>query len=335
MSFENVLVTGGAGFVGSHAVDALLARGSTVTVFDNFSRGHEEYLPANAGSALKVIRGDTLDLASLQSAMADCDSVFHFQANVQVRGGETNTRIAIEQNTIATWNVLEAMRRNQIKDIAFSSSATIYGEPEIFPTPEDYAPLQTSLYGASKYAGEALIQAYCEYFGMRCFIYRFVSWIGERYSHGIVFDLMQKLRRDSSHLPVLGDGTQKKSYLYVKDGIAGVMLGIEKSTAQKNIFNVGHDYFLSVADTVSVILDEAGLKGVPLIYAGGKRGWTGDSPLVHLDTSRLKALGWKPTTSIEEGLRRTVRYLREHPHLFEERRSKESCGSAVSMTAKV
>jgi UDP-glucose 4-epimerase len=318
MNFHKVLVTGGAGFIGSHVVEALLARGAGVVVYDNFCRGREEFLPMDAGPALKVVRGDTRDLPALQSAMAGCDAVFHFQANIDVRGGCADTRSALEQNTVTTWNVLEAMRLNGIRSIVFSSSATIYGEPDVFPTPESHAPLQTSLYGASKYAGEAMIEAFCEYFGMRCFIYRFVSWIGERYSHGVVFDLMQKLRCNSTRLPVLGDGSQRKSYLYVKDGVEGILLGVEKASGQKNIFNLGHDTFLTVSEVVGVILDELGLANVVLEYAGGIRGWLGDSPLVHLDTGRLKALGWRPQTSMEEGLRRTVRYLHKHPHLLDD-----------------
>lgn len=164
-----------------------------------------------------------------------------------------------------------------------------------------------------------MIQAYCEYYDMRCFIYRFVSWVGERYSHGVVFDLAKKLKSDSSRLPLLGDGSQKKSYLYVKDGVRGIMTGIEKAAGRKNIYNLGHDYFLTVIDVVHIILEEFKLKNVRLDFAGGARGWVGDSPLVHLDTSRLKALGWQPQVSIEEGIRRTVSFLRENQFLLESR----------------
>ena len=319
MPIQHALVTGGAGFIGSHVVDELLRRGARVTVFDNFSTGRQEFLPAEVGERLRIVRGDVRDLSALEAAMAECDFVFHFQANADVRGGQDNTRIDLEQNTLTTWNVLEAMRRRRLRALAFASSATVYGEPDVFPTPETYAPLQTSLYGASKYAGEAMIEAYCEYFDMRCFIYRFVSWIGERYSHGVIFDVLKKLGQDSKRLPLLGDGTQRKSYLYVKDGVRGVMLGIERAEGRKNIFNLGHDAFINVREVVEVILDELGLQNVELAFAGGERGWVGDSPLVHLDTSRMKALGWQPETSIEEGIRRTVRYLQAHPHLLEER----------------
>ena len=319
MEFKKVLVTGGAGFIGSHIVEELLSRDAEVIVYDNLSTGRKEYLAGPSRGRWTLVEADVMDTSSLQAAMNGCDFVFHLQANADVRGGKQNTRIDLDQNIIATWNVLEAMRLNGVNGIAFSSSAVVYGEPEVFPTPETYAPLQTSLYGASKYAGEAMIQAYCEYFDMRCFIYRFVSWIGERYSHGVVFDLMKKLQRDRTRLPLLGDGTQQKSYLYVKDGVRGIMLAIEKSQAQKNICNLGHDYFITVVEVVKVVLDELGLQDVQLEFAGGKRGWVRDSPLVYLDTAKLKALGWRPEVSIEEGIRRTVRFLKQNPYLLKER----------------
>lgn len=319
MIFQKAFVTGGAGFIGSHIVDALLARGTKVVVYDNFCTGQPTFLPAPSVQ-LEIVRADVLDRPKLEAAMQGCDFVFHFQANADVRGGVKNTSVDLEQNTIATWNVLEAARQHQVKGFAFASSATIYGEPTVFPTPENYAPLQTSLYGASKYAGEAMIQAYSEYFGMRSFVYRFVSWIGERYTHGVVFDILKKLEANPHTLPLLGDGTQQKSYLYVKDGVRGILTGIENATEAKNIFNLGHDQFMNVSELVRVVLDEFGTPGVKLEYAGGKRGWVGDSPLVHLDTTRLKSLGWKPETSIEEGLRRTVRYLLENRQLLTARK---------------
>ena len=318
MELKKVFVTGGAGFIGSHIVDELLARGARVTVYDSFVTGREEFLPSHP--QLQVVRADVLDTAKLQSAIRDCDFVFHIQANADVRGGKADTKVDLDQNTTATWNVLEAAKSAGVQGIAFASSATVYGEPDVFPTPETYAPLQTSLYGASKLACEAMIQAYSEYFGIRSFSYRFVSWMGERYTHGIVFDVLKKLKQDSKRLPLFGDGTQKKSYLYVKDGVSGIMKAIEKSTMVKNVFNLGHDYFLTVLEVVHLILEEMGLKNVELVFAGGQRGWLGDSPLVHLDTSKMKALGWKAETSIEESIRRTVRFLRDNPHLLEARK---------------
>lgn len=315
MSIQKALVTGGAGFIGSHVVDGLLARGTQVVVYDNFTTGREEYLSPQ----VPVIRGDVLDLTKLASAMAGCDFVFHFQANADVRGGKERTRVDLEQNTIATWNVLDAMRINSVKGIAFASSAAVYGEPTVFPTPENYGPVQTSLYGASKLAGEAMIEAYCEYFGMRSFSFRFVSWIGERYSHGVVFDFMKRLQGDPTRLQILGNGEQKKSYLYVKDGVDGILRAIDHYSSGKHVFNLGHDYFLTVVNLTGIVLDELGLKNVKLEFTGGERGWIGDSPLVHLDTAKIRQLGWKPQISIEEGIRRTVRFLKEHKQLLSER----------------
>lgn len=318
MRFNTTLVTGGAGFIGSHIVDELLSRGSRVVVYDNFTTGRREFLPENHPN-LQIVKGDVLDTASLQAAMRGCDFVFHMQANADVRGGKDKPKIDLDQNTICTWSALEAARVQKVKGFVFASSSAIYGEPEVFPTPETYAPKQTSLYGASKFAGEAMIQAYSEYYDIRSFSFRFVSWMGERYTHGIVFDVLKKLRQDSKRLPLLGDGTQKKSYLYVKDGVSGIMQAIEKSQNLKNVYNLGHDNFLTVVEVVRVILDEMKLKDVQLDFAGGKRGWVGDSPLVHLDTTLIKSLGWRPMTAIEESVRRTVRYLAENPKLLEAR----------------
>jgi UDP-glucose 4-epimerase len=318
MQFKRTLVTGGAGFIGSHIVDELLSRGSRVIVYDNFTTGRREFLPEQHPN-LQIVKGDVLDTAALQAAMAGCDFVFHMQANADVRGGKEKTKVDLEQNTIATWSALEAARIQKAKGFAFASSAAVYGEPEVFPTPESYAPKQTSLYGASKLAGEAMIQAYSEYFEIRSFSFRFVSWMGERYTHGIVFDVLKKLRQDPKRLPLLGDGSQQKSYLYVKDGVSGIMRAIEKSPDLKNVYNLGHDNFLTVIEVIRVILDELKLRDVQLDFAGGKRGWVGDSPLVHLNTSLIKSLGWRPITSIEESIRRTVRYLTANPALLEAR----------------
>jgi UDP-glucose 4-epimerase len=317
---QRAFITGGAGFIGSHIVDRLVREGLEVTVYDNFTTGREAFLSQHAGNhRVKVVHADVLDIQMLAKEMAPCDFVFHLQANADVRGGIQQTRIDLEQNTITTWNVLEAMRTNEIRRIAFASSATVYGDPDRFPTPESYAPVQTSLYGASKLAGEAMIQAYAEYFGMTCYIFRFVSWIGERYTHGVIFDFVKKLRVDSRVLEILGDGRQRKSYLEVIDGVNGIFYAVQHAKKRKNIFNLGHDEFMSVLDLADIIVDELGLKNVQYRTTGGERGWLGDSPFVHLDTAKLKALGWRPQVSIEQGVRNTVRYLQRHPQLLEQR----------------
>jgi UDP-glucose 4-epimerase len=317
---QRAFVTGGAGFIGSHIADKLVKDGANVTIYDNFSTGQEQFISHHvANPMVRVVRADVLDRERLQNEMASCDFVFHLQANADVRGGIQLTRVDLEQNTIATWNVLEAMRINGIRHIVFASSAAVYGEPDAFPTPESYAPLQTSLYGASKLAGEAMIQAYSEYFGITCYIFRFVSWIGERYTHGVIFDFMKKLKSNPQMLEILGDGKQRKSYLDVIDGINGISHAVQHAKERKNVFNLGHDEFMSVLDLADIVVDEFGLRGVRYRTTGGQRGWLGDSPIVHLDTTELKALGWQPQISIEQGIRNTVRYLQAHPQLLEQR----------------
>jgi len=325
---RKALVTGGAGFIGSHVVDHLLAGGAEVVVYDNLttgSRGNLAHLAdRDLDRKLSLVEADVLDLRHLCGAMEAVDTVFHFQANADVRGGPQHTRVDLEQNTIATWNVLEAMRSSGANTIVFASSAVVYGEPEVFPTPESIALVQTSLYGASKLAGEAMLQAYSEYFGIRGLSFRFVSWIGPRYSHGVVFDFMSKLRDNPRELEVLGDGTQRKSYLDVRDGVSGVFLALERAPAAKNVFNLGHDDFLNVLDVAQIVIDELGLRDVRLRMTGGVRGWLGDSPFVHLDTTRMKALGWQPRIPIPDSIRATVRYLVEHPEIFHAREAAAS-----------
>jgi UDP-glucose 4-epimerase len=319
---QRAFVTGGAGFIGSHIVDRLAKIAANVTIYDNFSTGQEQFISHHAGnSKVRVVRADVLDSERLKEAMVNVDFVFHFQANADVRGGIQRTRVDLEQNTIATWNVLEAMRINKIKRLVFASSATVYGEPDVFPTPESYAPLQTSLYGASKLASEAMVQAYSEYFGITCYIFRFVSWVGERYSHGVIFDFLKKLKDNTQMLEVLGDGKQRKSYLDVIDGVNGIFYAVEHAKQLKNVFNLGHDEFMNVLDLADIIVEELGLKRVRYLTTGGERGWLGDSPLVHLDTTKLKALGWRPQVSIERGIRNTVRYLLAHAQVLEQRTS--------------
>ena len=253
--------------------------------------------------------------------MEGVTTVFHLAANADVRGGQIDRNVDLQQNIIGTHRVLEAMKAVSAKEIVFTSSATVYGEPDRFPTPEEYAPLQTSLYGASKLAAEAIIQAYGEYFGIRSYVFRFVSWIGERYSHGVIFDFVNKLRAKPGELEILGDGSQKKSYLHVEDGIRGIFLALEKMTALKNVINLGHVEYMNVKNLAEIVCEELGLSDVAYRYTGGPRGWLGDSPFVHLDISKLQSIGFQPRISIEEGVRRTVRYLVSNPWILASRRS--------------
>jgi len=318
------LVTGGAGFIGSHVVDELLRREYEVVVYDNLSSGFVRYLePALSDGRVELIRGDILDSEGLTRAMEGSSTVFHLAANADVRGGPANTHIDLEQNILGTHRVLEAMRTLGVREIVFTSSATVYGEPDVFPTPEDYSPMQTSLYGASKLAAEAMIQAYGEYFGIRSHIFRFVSWIGERYSHGVVYDFVNKLRADEKRLEILGDGNQRKSYLYVEDGIRGIFLAKDGILRVKTVLNLGHVECMNVRDLASIVCDEMGLKNVSFRFTGGSRGWLGDSPFVHLDVSRVQRAGFDPQVSIEQGIRRTVRYLLNNPWLLDARPNRQ------------
>jgi len=321
-------VTGGAGFIGSNLVDRLLEAGHSVVGYDNFSTGQERFLrQALASPRFSIVRGDTLDLETLTRAMRGADFVFHLAANADVRFGTEHPRKDLEQNTIATFNVLEAMRANGARRIAFSSTGSIYGEPEIFPTPERVPfPIQTSLYGASKLAGEGLIQAYCEGFGFQGYIFRFVSILGERYTHGHVFDFYKSLRANPNELRVLGNGHQRKSYLYVQDCIDAILFAIEQAQARGtaeqsrriDVFNLGTDEYCQVNDSIGWITGHLGLSP-RLEYTGGERGWIGDSPFIFLDCSKIRALGWKPKLTIREGVIRTLGYLQANPWVLEAR----------------
>ena len=308
-----ILVTGAAGFIGSNLVDRLLADGHEVTGFDNFSTGRSEFLEgALAAPGFRLERGDLLDSEALARAMDGAELVFHMAANADVRFGTQHPRRDLEQNTLGTANVLEAMRERGVARIAFPSTGSVYGEPAIFPTPEDAPfPVQTSLYAASKLAAEALIEAYAEGFGMQGYIFRFVSILGERYTHGHVLDFHRQLREHPEHLDVLGDGKQRKSYLYVQDCVDAMLLAVESAGARLSIFNLGTDEYCAVNDSIGWISERMGCTP-RLRYQGGERGWVGDSPFIFLDCSRIRALGWRPKLSIREAVGRTVDYLRDN-----------------------
>lgn len=313
-------VTGGAGFIGSNLVDRLLADHHEVVVYDNFSTGLVSFLEkAQACPRFSLIRGDTLDLGSLTAAMSDAEFVFHLAANADVRFGTQHPRKDLEQNTIASFNVLEAMRSNGIRRVAFASTGSIYGEASIIPTPETHPfPLQTSLYGASKLAGEGLIQAYCEGFGFQSYIFRFVSILGERYTHGHIVDFYRQLRADPGHLRVLGNGRQRKSYLYVQDCLDAMFTVIDGADAKVNIFNLGTDEYCEVLDSIGWITERLGIQP-ELSFAGGERGWIGDNPFIYLDCSKVRALGWQPKLTIRESVLRTLDYLGANPQLMDKR----------------
>ncbi|MCE9610141.1 MAG: NAD-dependent epimerase/dehydratase family protein [Chthoniobacter sp.] len=322
---KRAFVTGGAGFIGSSLVDRLLADGCAVVAWDNFSTGQERFLEAaQTHPAFTLVRGDNLDAPALTRAMAGCDIVFHFAANADVRFGLAHPERDLQQNTIATFNVLEAMRANGIRRIAFSSTGSVYGEAKVIPTPESAPfPVQTSLYGASKLAGEGMISAYCEGFGCEAYIFRFVSILGARYTHGHIFDFYKQLREHPGYLAVLGDGMQRKSYLHISDCLDAVLRVVCTSPAAKTpprvqIYNLGTAEYCQVRDSIAWICGRLGLKP-ELRFGGGQRGWVGDNPFIFLDTAKIRATGWQPKLSIQQGVVRTVEWLMENQWVLDAR----------------
>lgn len=319
---KRACITGGAGFIGSNLVDRLLERGVEVAIVDDLSTGRREFLAdAQARADVTFVEGDVLDERTLEAAIDGCDWVFHLQANADLRRGLDHPRRDLEQNTIATANVLEAMRARGVAQILFASTGSVYGEPQVFPTPEDAPfPLQTSLYAASKLAGEALIAAYTAGFGFTGVICRLVSVLGERYTHGHVFDFYRALKRSPAHLQVLGDGRQEKSYMYVQDCVSALLRVCERhegEAAVARVYNIGTDETLLVDESVALIAQHLSLSPV-IAHTGGPRGWVGDSPLIRLDTARIHALGWRPRLTIEQALVRTLEWLDANEYAWRE-----------------
>jgi UDP-glucose 4-epimerase len=305
-----VLVTGGAGFIGAHLVDELLRRGHQVTVYDNLSSGREEFLREHFGKDnFRFVRGDLLDFRALAEVLKGKDFVYHLAANPDIRKGPEQPDFDFRQNVLATFNLLEAMRSNGVRCLSFSSSSTVYGEARTFPTPEDYGPLlPLSLYGAGKLAAEGLISAYCHTFGFKAWIFRFANIVGPRQTHGVIVDFLEKLRRNPSELEILGDGSQNKSYLWVKDCVEAMLLAVERSEGGPDVFNLGNTDRLTVRRIAEIVCEETGLHP-SFRFGGGRRGWIGDVPEMMLDIRRIFSLGWRPRYSSEEAVRRTVRVL--------------------------
>ena len=313
-------ITGGAGFIGSNLADRLRAEGVEVALVDDFRAGRREFLEELlADPAVTLCEGDVLDQPLLERAFEGCDWVFHLQANADVRHGLDHPRKDLQQNTTATANVLEAMRPVGVTKIAFSSTGSVYGEPDVFPTPEDAPfPTQTSLYAASKLAGEGMIGAYAHGFGFTGLAFRFVSILGERYTHGHVYDFYRALKRDPTRLRVLGDGRQEKSYLYVQDCAAAMLAAVREHDGRPGelgVYNLGTDETVVVNDSIAIICAHLGLEPA-LEYTGGRRGWPGDSPLIHLDCARIRALGWSPTLNIHDAIVRTLEWFDANPYAW-------------------
>lgn len=308
----SILVTGGAGFIGSHLVDALLPQ-NKVTILDNFSSGRRVHVAPHLDDPnLDIVEADLLDPSALERIVKGKDIVFHLAANPDVKLGAEDTRVHLDQNILATYNLLEAMRRTRVRKIAFTSTSTVYGEADVMPTPEDYGPLvPISLYGASKLACEALISSYCHTFEMQSWIYRFANIVGERGTHGVLVDFIRKLRKNPKELEILGSGKQRKSYLEVKDCVGAMIYCVEHSHWQANIFNIGSDDSVDVTGIADIVAESMGLSDVSYRYTGGVdgRGWRGDVKIMLLSIDKLKGLGWSPRHNSTNSIRVAVEAL--------------------------
>jgi UDP-glucose 4-epimerase len=305
-----IIVTGGAGFIGANVVDALLTQGHDVRVLDNLSTGFAAHLEgARTRGGCDLVESDLLaDAERLPELVGGFDAVIHLAANADVRFGWDAPRRDLEQNVVATQNVLEAMRATGVRRLLFSSTGSVYGEAEIVPTPEDAPfPVQTSLYGASKAAAEGCIAAYAEAGHISASVFRFVSVLGPRYSHGHVIDFVRQLIADPTTLRILGDGTQRKSYMHAHDCVAGVTSRLAHEP-KFEVFNLGVDGYCTVTESATWICERLGVTP-ELVYTGGDRGWVGDNPFIYLDTARIRATGWEPRSPIRAAVESTVDYL--------------------------
>ncbi len=310
-SINTILVTGGAGFIGSHIVDRLMDTGCKVVVFDNFSSGQMEFIEHHLDDVnFSLIKGDLLNTGEIDAACHGVDLVYHAGANPDVRLGAVDTKVHFEQNITATYNLLEAMRKNAVPNVAFTSTSTVYGEAITIPTPEEYGPLvPISLYGASKLACEALITSYSHTFDMHSWIFRFANIVGDRGTHGIIVDFIEKLKTDPNRLEILGDGRQSKSYLHVSDCVDGILFAVDHIDETVNIFNVGSEDTIDATGIGRIVVEEMGLDGVEFSYTGGKRGWKGDVPRMLLAVDKIKELGWSPSYTSGNSVRDTARVL--------------------------
>ena len=311
---EKMLVTGGAGFIGSHLIEALTARRTNICVFDDLTAGTLQNIkPWLKDPSFNFIKGDLLCSADLAKIKKTCfETVFHFAANPEVRAGLTNPDVHFQQNVVATHNLLEAVRKAENKPtLIFASTSTVYGEPTKIPTPEDYAPLKPiSTYGASKLACEALISAYAYTYGFKAIIYRLANIVGPRSQHGVIYDFIQKLQKNPNILEILGDGTQNKSYLYINDCIEAMLLALEKSTEQVEIYNVGSEDQIDVKTIAEIVAEKMGLQDIKFKFTGGVdggRGWKGDVKNMLLDVNKIKSLGWKPKLNSKQAIRQAIK----------------------------
>ncbi|MDC0340716.1 NAD-dependent epimerase/dehydratase family protein [Candidatus Poseidoniaceae archaeon] len=307
------LVTGGAGFIGSHLIDRLVSRGDTVVVLDNLSSGNLDFIQNHLDSGkVSLVKGDVTNYQDVLSAMKGIECVFHLAANPDIRLGTKITDTDLKQGTIATYNIVEAMRINGVKKIAFASSSVVYGEDAPMPTPENHGPcLPISLYGASKQAGEGLISSWVGTFGLQAWIFRFANIIGTRGTHGVIFDFIHKLKTDPSRLEVLGNGLQEKSYMEVGDCVDGILHVMNNTDQQLNLYNLGSHDTASVKRIAEIVVEETGCEGASIEYTGGDRGWAGDVPRAMLAIDKMLQIGFDVNYNSEDAIRHTARALIE------------------------
>ncbi|HVP96243.1 NAD-dependent epimerase/dehydratase family protein [Methanoregula sp.] len=303
------VVTGGAGFIGSHLVDTLVAQGNEVLVIDSLCAGHRECIARHIDTGVaRFVRADLLR-DGWQEHIEGADRVFHLAADPDVRQSAIDPEPALQNNIMATYRVLEAMRKYEVPEIVFTSTSTVYGEATVIPTPEDYAPLlPVSVYGASKLACEALISSYCYSFGMKAWIYRFANIVGERSGHGVITDFIKKLRENPNELEILGDGKQVKSYLEVHECVAAMLFAL-RTKGTVNIFNIGSEDWIDVKSIAEIVAEEMHLPDVKFRFTGGERGWVGDVPKMQLSIDRIKGKRWKPQLGSRESVKLAVRDL--------------------------
>jgi len=307
---KKYFITGGAGFIGSNMADALMKRGE-VTVFDNLTSGRMEHLEQHRSNpGFTFVEGEIGDLDQLTRAMEGHDAVCHFAANPDIAKSMLETDLDIREGTILTYNVLEAMRKNGVKEILYPSGSGIYGDLGIIPTPEDFGPLlPISMYGASKLACEGLISAFCHMFEMRGWVFRFANVVGERQTHGVGYDFINKLKANPAQLAIMGDGTQSKSYIHVSDVIKAMLFAYENAQERVNIFNVATDDYIDVSAIAEIVIEEMGLERVKLNFSGGDRGWKGDVPKVRFNLDKVHGLGWRSKYNSEEAIRLSIREM--------------------------
>ena len=302
------VVTGGAGFIGSHLVDTLVAQGNEILVIDSLCAGRKETIAQHIDSCkVRFVKKDLLS-DGWQDTIEGADRLFHLAADPDVRQSAVSPDPTLQNNIIATYRILESMRLHDVPELVFTSTSTVYGDATVIPTPETYTPLEPiSVYGATKLACEALISAYCHSFGMKAWVFRFANIIGSRSGHGVITDFIQKLEKNPAELEILGDGRQTKSYLEVHECVAAMLFAVGHARDSVNTFNIGSEDWIDVRSIAEIVIEEMHIPGPKFIFTGGERGWVGDVPRMQLAVDRIKALRWKPQLGSRESIRIAVR----------------------------